>query len=71
MYFRLLLLFVALTITTSTFAQVQQADETVHLNVALAECPPFVIYDNGTYSGLAVYLWEQVGQELGLSLIHI
>jgi len=66
-YFRLLLLFVALTITPSTFAQVQQADETVHLNVALAECPPFVIYDNGTYSGLAVYLWEQVGQELGFT----
>ena len=31
------------------------------------KCPPFVIFDNGTYSGLAVYLWEQVGQEMGLS----
>jgi len=66
-YFRLLLFLVALTITPSTFAQDHAAQETVHLNVALAECPPFVIFDNGTYSGLAVYLWEQVGQEMGFT----
>lgn len=67
MYFRLLLFVVALTITPSSFAQDRGADETVHLNVALAECPPFVIFDNGTYSGLAVYLWEQIGQESGFT----
>lgn len=36
------------------------------LNVAVAECPPFVMFDNGQYSGLAIYLWERVGRELGL-----
>jgi polar amino acid transport system substrate-binding protein len=36
------------------------------LTVGIAECPPFVIFEDGRYSGLAVYLWEQVGNELGL-----
>jgi len=66
-YLRLLLVLVALTIAPSTFAQDQDAGETAPLKVALAECPPFVMFDNGTHSGLAVYLWEQVGQEMGLS----
>ena len=66
-FLRLLLVLVALTMTPSTFAQDQHAGEKALLNVALAECPPFVMFDNGTYSGLAVYLWEQVGQEMGLS----
>lgn len=37
------------------------------LDVALAECPPFVVLEEGEASGLAVWLWEQVGQELGLT----
>jgi len=64
-YLKLLLILVALTIASSTFAQDRLTGETAPLNVALAECPPFVIFDNGAYSGLAVYLWEQVGQEIG------
>lgn len=67
MYLKLLLILFALTIASPAFAQDQQAGNSAPLNVALAECPPFVIFDNGTYSGLAVYLWEQVGQEMGLS----
>ena len=67
MKLRLLLFLVAFTITPFAFAQDDQAGATKHLNVALAECPPFVIIDNGTYSGLAVYLWEQVGQEMGFT----
>ena len=67
MYLKLLLILLALTIVPSAFAQDHNTDKTVPLNVALAECPPFVIFDNGTYSGLAVYLWEQVGQEMGLT----
>ena len=53
----LLLLFLPL----QSFAQ-----EDRELRVGLAECPPFVIKENGTHSGLAVYLWEQVADELGL-----
>lgn len=67
MYLRLLLFLIAFMTVSSTFAEDQRAGETVPLNVALAECPPFVIFDNGTYSGLAVYLWEQVGQEMGFT----
>lgn len=67
MYLRLLLVLVAITFAPLTFAQDQQAGNTAPLNVALAECPPFVMFNNGSYSGLAVFLWEQVGQEMGLS----
>jgi len=67
LYLRLLLLLVALMTAQVTFAQNEVTEQPAHMNVALAECPPFVIFDNGTYSGLAVYLWEQVGQEMGLT----
>ena len=67
MYLRLLLVLVILTISSSAFAQEQNASEAAPLSVVLAECPPFVMFDNGTYSGLAVYLWEQVGKEMGYS----
>lgn len=46
-------------------ASAQQADQ--RLDVALAECPPFVVIDGDRHSGLAVWLWEQVGGEMGLS----
>lgn len=36
------------------------------LQVGLAECPPFVMVEDGRYSGLAVYLWEQVAEEMGV-----
>jgi len=66
-YLRLLLVLVTLTIASSAFAQEQNPSEAAPLSVVLAECPPFVMFENGTYSGLAVYLWEQVGKEMGYS----
>jgi len=66
-YLRLLLFLIALTIAPCSFAEDRHTGEKVPLNVALAECPPFVMFDNGKYSGLAVYLWEQVGQEMGFT----
>lgn len=41
------------------------------LTVAVAECPPFVMLDSGEVSGLAVHLWEQVGQHLGLDWEYV
>lgn len=41
------------------------------LTVGIAECPPFVIIEDGHFSGLAVYLWEQVGREMGLSWEYV
>ena len=67
MYLRLLLLFFALTNAPEGFAQDPETNTAVPLKVGLAECPPFVIFENGTYSGLAVYLWEEVGLEIGRS----
>jgi polar amino acid transport system substrate-binding protein len=64
---KLLLVVTTLTIASTAFAAGQDGEKTDQLNVAIAECPPFVIIEDGQYSGLAVYLWEQVGSEMGLS----
>lgn len=65
--FKLLLLVTTLTISPVAFSAVGELLQTDRLQVAVAECPPFVIIDNGRFSGLAVFLWERVGSELGLS----
>lgn len=63
----MLLLVTTLTISPVAFSAVGELLQTDRLQVAVAECPPFVIIDNGRFSGLAVFLWERVGSELGLS----
>ena len=37
------------------------------LSVVVSHCPPFVIVENGKYSGLGIKLWEKVAAELGVS----
>jgi polar amino acid transport system substrate-binding protein len=64
---RLILILTSLTFTSAAFSQGTEGQTTGPLTVAVAECPPFVIFENGHYSGLGIYLWEQVGTELGLS----
>ncbi len=64
---RLVLAFAFLSIASTTFPASIEAEKAAPLNVAVAECPPFVIIENGQYSGLAVLLWERVGNELGLN----
>ncbi|MDX2417333.1 MAG: transporter substrate-binding domain-containing protein, partial [Xanthomonadales bacterium] len=68
---RLIFIVIALTFTSATFAAEQDEATTAELTVAVAECPPFVIFKNGQYSGLAVYLWEQIGHEMGLSWNYV
>jgi polar amino acid transport system substrate-binding protein len=68
---RLVLLVSALSISSAAFASENDEKTAAQLTVALAECPPFVIFENGQYSGLAVFLWEQVGSELGLSWNYV
>ena len=65
-FLRLLLAITALAFASAASAAEQVEATTTRLNVAVAECPPFVIFENGQYSGLAVYLWERVGKEMGL-----
>jgi polar amino acid transport system substrate-binding protein len=64
---RLVLLVTLLTLASTAFSSSNDEGTTAPLTVAVAECPPFVIFENGNYSGLAVFLWERVGNELGLS----
>jgi polar amino acid transport system substrate-binding protein len=64
---RLVLIVSTLAISPFAFSASDDGETTVPLTVAVAECPPFVIFDNGRYSGLAIFLWERVGSELGLS----
>jgi len=64
---RLVLVISLLNSASVAFASIQDEETSAPLNVAVAECPPFVIFENGQYSGLAVLLWERVGSELGLS----
>jgi polar amino acid transport system substrate-binding protein len=64
---KLVLLVATLTIASAAFPSGNNEEKSARLTVAVAECPPFVIFENGQYSGLAVFLWERVGNELGLS----
>ena len=64
---RLVLLVTAFTLPPAVFPAELDEASAAPLTVAVAECPPFVIVENGQYSGLAVYLWEQVGREMGLN----
>ena len=68
---RLILLITAFTFVPFAFAAEGDEASPAQLTVAVAECPPFVIFENGQYSGLAVYLWEHAGRELGLSWNYV
>ena len=63
------LILIATSLTFASFTLAAQGGETTteELRVAVAECPPFVIVENGQYSGLAIFLWERIGREMGLS----
>ena len=64
---RLVLICCLFFVATASFAADQAGTAGRHLSVGVAECPPFVMVEDGKFSGLAVYLWEQVGHEMGLS----
>jgi polar amino acid transport system substrate-binding protein len=63
---RMVLVAIAIIPISSSLTADQGEAEPARLNVAVAECPPFVMFDNGQYTGLAIYLWERVGREMGL-----
>ena len=56
---------------SSAFAQDHRVPDINHLTVGIAECPPFVIAENGRYTGLGIYLWEQAAHELGYSYDYV
>jgi len=63
---RFVLVIISFTFTSPAFSQDDTGQTATPLTVGIAECPPFVVFDDGTISGLAIYLWEKVGNELGL-----
>jgi hypothetical protein len=65
------LLIIALSFTPAVFAANTDEVSAAKLTVAIAECPPFVIIENGRRSGLAVYLWERIGSEMGVSWDYV
>lgn len=69
--FRLILFVIFLGFSPLALTADQNEASTSKLTVAVAECPPFVIIKDGRYSGLAVYLWERIGSEMGLSWDYI
>ena len=63
---RLILLFGMLMMSLPAFSQHTDTASNAKLTVAVAECPPFVMIEEGQYTGLAVMLWERVASEMGL-----
>lgn len=61
---RLLLITAFLSFASAAFPANRDEPTTTELTVAVAECPPFVIFENGHYAGLAVYLWERIGGKM-------
>lgn len=68
---RLILVVIFSGFYLNAFSADQSQPSTAKLNVAVAECPPFVIVEDGRYSGLAVYLWERIGSETGLEWEYV
>ena len=68
---RLILVVIFSGFYLNAFSADQSQPSTAKLTVAVAECPPFVIVEDGRYSGLAVYLWERIGSETGLEWEYV
>ena len=62
---RLLCISIVLLLANGLAAQPGQPVQEKVL-VAAAPCPPFVISDEGQLSGLAMYLWDQMAQQIGI-----
>jgi polar amino acid transport system substrate-binding protein len=63
----LFLVVTTLTIASAAFPSSKEDGAAAPLTVGIAECPPFVIFENDRYTGLAIFLWERIGEDLGLS----
>jgi polar amino acid transport system substrate-binding protein len=69
---RVALLRLALAVGLAAFsinvvAQAGGAADESALTVGIADCPPFVIMEGEQATGLAIFLWERVANELGLA----
>ncbi len=71
MILRLILLVASLAFTSTVFTAERSEMTAAKLKVAVAECPPFVMVENGRITGLAVYLWERIGSDMGLSWDYV
>jgi len=60
----LILLFGPFILFSDGFSQITSEDKTV---IGTRVVPPFVIEENGEYTGLTVHLWEHIASELDLN----
>ena len=59
---------VALIWSSALHARAEQPSAvSTNLIVSAGHCPPFVINENGKFSGLAIYLWGRIAANIGLS----
>ena len=63
-YFLNFFLLISLFISTGSFAQDTLASTTEKLQIGITETPPFIVEDNGKYSGLSISSWEMVNDKL-------
>ena len=52
---------------TVSHAAAQNGQPAQSVKVAAASCPPFVMVESGRFSGLAIYLWDEVAREMNVS----
>ena len=71
MILRLILIVIAFSFTSVAVAAEPDGTTNTQLTVAVADCPPFVISKDGRQSGLAVYLWERIANDMGLSWTYV
>lgn len=56
---------ISLFFSAETYAQDTLASTVEKLQIGITETPPFVVEENGEYSGLSISSWEMVNEELG------
>ncbi len=59
------LVLVSLFFSTESYAQDTLVSTAKKLQIGITETPPFVVKENGGYSGLSISSWELVNEELG------
>ena len=65
-------IFIAAALWPSAIAaQIEQLtnEKSEKLIVSAGHCPPFVIIENGQFTGLGIFLWERIAADVGIDAI--
>lgn len=64
--FNVTVIFLLTLLVSFTAPLYAQSAEPKVVHVASYVCPPFVMNDNNQFSGISIFLWENIAEELGL-----